>query len=87
MGKMHPIRLGLVLALLLGGIHAAWALLVAVGWAQPLIDFIFWLHFINPIYIVAPFKAHVALLLVAITGAIGFLAGASFALLWNRLHR
>ena len=32
-----------------------WSLLVLIGWAQPIIDFIFWAHMIKPVYFVKPF--------------------------------
>ena len=38
-------KAGLVSALLLGGFHLMWALIVASGFAQPLVDFIFWAAF------------------------------------------
>jgi hypothetical protein len=83
---IHPGKAGLVLGTLIGGWHLLWALLVALGWAQPLIDFIFWLHFIKPVYVVGKFDAGVAALLVGLTGVIGFALGGAFAVLWNKIH-
>ncbi|MCX7067591.1 MAG: hypothetical protein NTW85_07870 [Methylococcales bacterium] len=34
MERIHPNRAVLILALLLGGWHFAWSLIVAMGWAQ-----------------------------------------------------
>ncbi len=84
---IQPNKAGLVLGSLLGIWHLAWALLVALGWAQPLINFIFWLHFIKPIYVIEPFNAGTAAMLVAITALCGYVVGFIFALLWNRFHR
>ncbi|MBS0579601.1 MAG: hypothetical protein JSR36_10100 [Proteobacteria bacterium] len=83
---IHPGRAGLVVAILLGGWHLAWAVLVAIGWAQPLIDFIFWIHFIQPVYVVENFSIAIAALLIAVTAGIGYALGWAFALLWNRVH-
>jgi len=84
---IQPNKAGLALGALLGIWHLAWATLVAIGWAQPLINFIFWLHFIKPIYVIEPFNAGTAALLVAITALSGYVMGFIFALLWNRFHR
>lgn len=80
-------KAGLVLAAIFGGWHLCWSALVAIGWAQPVIDFIFWIHFIRPVYVIEPFNVLRAVTLVAVTAAIGFLIGAAFALIWNALHR
>jgi hypothetical protein len=78
---------GLVLAALLGGWHLLWALLVASGVAQAVVDFVFWLHFIRPVYVIEAFDPLRAAGLVLFTGAIGYALGAAFAFLWNQIHR
>jgi hypothetical protein len=78
-------KAGLVVAALLGGWHLLWSSLVAVGLAQPLIDFVFWMHFIKPVYVVEPFSVGRAAILVAVTATVGYAVGFLFALLWNRM--
>lgn len=77
-------RLGMMVGGLLAGLHAFWALLVAMGWAQPFLDLIFWLHFVTPPYRVEAFEPVRAAGLVTITGSLGVLGGAGFAFVWNR---
>jgi hypothetical protein len=84
---IYPHRTGLILAALLGTWHLLWSLLVALGWAQGLINFIFWIHFIRPVYIIENFEIGRALLLIAVTSAIGYSVGWSFAMLWNKFHK
>jgi hypothetical protein len=80
-------KVGLVIGALIGGWHVIWALLVLIGWAQPIIDFIFWAHMIQPIYVVKPFDPLAAVTLVVITAVIGYIFGFVGAIIWNRLHR
>lgn len=87
MGPINPNKAGLALGVVLGGWHFLWCLLVATGWAQPLIDFIFWLHFIKPVYVIQPFNALTALMLIVVTACVGYAIGLTFGLAWNRIHR
>jgi hypothetical protein len=50
------------------------------------LDFILRLHFIELDLKIAPFNLGTAAVLVAVTGLIGFAAGAVLAIVWNRLH-
>lgn len=87
MMPIHAHRAALIVAILLGGWHLVWSILVAVGWAQPLIDFIFWIHFIRPVYVIERFNTGIALVLIAVTAGIGYVIGWCFAVLWNKLQK
>jgi hypothetical protein len=83
----NPNKVGLVIAALIGGWHLVWSLLVLIGWAQPILDFIFWAHMIKPVYFVKPFDLTAAVVLILITSAIGYIFGFLGAVIWNPLHR
>ncbi len=87
METISPNKAGIVLGLLLGGWHALWAALVALGWAQEIANFIFWIHMIKPVYVVEEFRLWIALILVAVTSCIGYIMGSILAALWNWIHR
>ena len=87
MGAIKPSRAALVFGLLAGGWHLLWSLFVALHWAQPLIHFIFWIHFNKPVYVVEGFGLGRALILIAVTSTIGGGVGYFFGWLWNRIHR
>ncbi len=84
---LNPQKTGLALGMLLGGFHTVWSLLVALGWAQPLVDFIFWAHMVRVAYIIEPFSFEQALILIAITTGGGFVLGNIFAAIWNHAHK
>jgi hypothetical protein len=86
MRAFNPYRTAFVLAMLVGGWHLLWSALVLLGWAQVVIDFIFWMHFLKPIYVVEPFAIGRCLILVTVTAGVGAAVGYSFALLWNGIH-
>jgi len=85
MRKENVHKVGLVFGGLFGVLHACWALLVAFGVAQGLMDFIFAMHMLNPIMIVAPFSLWTALMLIVATSIIGYIVGVVFGWLWNKL--
>jgi len=76
-----------VIAALIGGWHLLWSLLVLIGWAQPILDLVFWAHMIKPIYFVKPFDLAAAITLIVITAVIGYVFGFLGAVIWNRLDR
>jgi len=82
----NPSKVGVIIGALICGWHVLWALLVLFGWAQPLMDFVFCAHMINPVYVVKGFDLKAAATLVVITFIIGYAFGFVGALLWNKLH-
>jgi len=85
--SIDPNKAGLALGALLGLWHLLWATLIALGWAQPVIDFALWLHMIKPFITVEAFSLGRAAGLVVFTAATGYVFGWVFAVLWNRAHR
>ena len=65
--------------------HTTWVVLVGLGWATELLNFILELHFLKIDFQLAPYSAFTAFSLVAITLCVGALLGAIFALVWNWL--
>ena len=83
MGYVSPNRLGLSVAVVLGAWHAVWALLVAGGVAQRVIDFAYALHALKTGAVVGPFDPLQASLLVLVTAVLGYLTGAAAGITWN----
>ena len=85
--RMSVGKTGIVLGAVIGGWHVVWSMLVAIGWAQPVIDFVFWMHFIKPVYVIEPFEIGRAAILLIVTTVVGVLVGSIFASIWNALHK
>ena len=64
---VNPYKAGLVLGSFVGLWHLAWSLLVATGAAQWLLDWVFYLHFLNNPLHVGAFNLATAIALVVIT--------------------
>lgn len=71
----------------LASLHLCWVLIVASGFAQPLLDWIFKLHMLSSPFQVQPFSAGLAAMLLLITFLIGCFYGAVFELIRSSLTR
>ena len=84
---MNQKKVGLVLGSFVGLIHLVWSLLIAFGWAQPLMNFIYGMHSLNNPFTVMPFSLGRSAGLVVITFAVGCIVGNVFAMIWNKFHK
>ena len=84
--KLHPQKVALVLGFFVSLVHVVWSLLILLGWAQPLMDFIFWAHMIDNPYHVTGFTLTQSLTLIVVTFVVGYIVGFVFAKIWNTLH-
>lgn len=80
---INPIDAALLLGMLFGIVHLSWLILVFLKYAQVTIDFIFWAHFIKPIFEVESFESGRALILLGFTVSIGVLLGYVLAKIFN----
>lgn len=81
------IQTSLITGLCLSSLHLSWIVLILLGWAQPLMDFIFKLHMLNSPFQVQPFDLGLAVSLVLITFVIGAFYGLVFVLIKNLLAK
>lgn len=86
-GELDKCRVGLVLGTLMGLLHLAWALLVATGFAQVFMDFIYSVHFLNDPFYVSGFSLVTAVTLVVVTFVFGYVFGWVFAYLWGFVQK
>ncbi len=84
---MNAKKVGLVLGSFIGLVHLVWSVLIALGFAQPLLDFIYSMHSLNNPFMVASFDMMRSIELIGITFVIGNIVGYVFATLWNKLHQ
>ena len=75
---MNIWKAGFVLGVRVGGWHLCWSLLVALRWVQPVIDFVFSIHFIKPICVIESFEVARAMILIGVTTGVGFVIGSVF---------
>ena len=84
---MNKHKTGLVLGSLVSSIHLVWSILIALGWAQGLLDFIYNMHSLNNPFTVMSFSLMRSLGLVVITFVVGYVLGNVFAMFWNKFHQ
>lgn len=83
MKKLSEHQTGLALGAFVGLAHAVWALVVSLGFAQTWLDFVLGLHFLENPFVVSAFDLTKAVMLVAVTAGVGYVAGFVFAKVWN----
>ena len=83
--KFNPFTVGLYTGLLIGSFHLIWSILVFLGLAQLLMDFILGLHFLNNPYRVQPFNFVTAISLLIVTTFVGFVVGYVATWVWNKV--
>ncbi len=85
--KLNPSKVALTLGVLFSGGHLVWSILVALGLAQGLLDFIFSIHMLSNPYQVIGFDIMKAGTLVVITFVVGYGVGYIFANVWNKVYK
>lgn len=87
MKKMNSHEIGMVVGATFALMHLAWSVLVMMGWATGLIDFMLSLHFLSNPYTVQIFDMGKALTLVVVTFGVGYVLGWVFASMWNTVMK
>jgi MFS superfamily sulfate permease-like transporter len=86
MQNLNITKTGITFGVALASMHFLWGLLVLSGFAQVLVDFVFWAHMIHLDYVVGPFDFGAFITLVVFTGLVGLVFGVGFAKVWNWAH-
>ena len=87
MNHINPKKTGLTVGKLFGGVHLIWVVLVALGWAQAVVNFSQWAHMVSVPVVVGAFNLTAAITGSLVATAIGCVLGYAFAKIWNYLHR
>ena len=80
-------KTGLVLGIFFAAWHLLWAILVLVGIAQSMLDWVLPLHFISLLVSVTAFSITNALILIIAAFIGGYIIGWVFAWLWGWLNK
>ena len=84
MKKLDECKTGLVVGIFTATLHLLWSVLVALGFGQVFLDFIYGIHFLNNPFTVNGFNIITAGLLVIVTFIVGNVFGWCFAVIWNK---
>ena len=80
-------KTGLTFGFLISFFHLVWSILVALGIAQTLLNFILNLHMIDSATTVMPFNLIKAVGLIVITFVVGYISGWLMAFFWNKCFK
>lgn len=83
---INPTKTGIALGGLVGGLHLVWAVLVALVWAQPLVNFSAWAHMVSVPVVVKDFELTAAVTVIVVAALVGYVVGNIFARIWNYAH-
>ncbi len=81
--ELNPKRTAITVGTFAALVHAVWAAIVALGFAQGLLNWAMRLHFLNIAITVSAFGAITAATLVVVAFIGGAAAGWIFSLAWN----
>lgn len=84
---MNEKKLGLILGSFFGLMHLLWSILIALGFAQSFLNFVFNMHSLNNPYMVMPFDLMRSIGLIIITSVVGYIVGNILAMIWNKFHK
>ena len=82
--EINKKSMGMFLGKFVALLHIVWLLLVLLGIAKPLMNWILDLHQISFAYTIMPFNIFNAILLVLVTFGIGYVLGYVLAWFWNK---
>jgi len=85
--KFKPLMVAIYTGVLLAICHAIWSLLVYLGSAKAVLDFVFGLHMIVNPYRIKPFSFSVATNLVVFVFVVGFVVGYLATIIWNMMQK
>ncbi len=86
-GDLNPHGVGLAVGGVLGIWHLLWGGMVMLGMGQTLLDWVYWLHFLNNPFHVSAFDPVRTVMLAAVTFGFGYGFGWVFSYLWNSLKK
>lgn len=85
MKEIYSYKTGLTLGVIFTAGHFIWGILVMTGVATKLIDWVFWLHFLNNPFLVLNFDTKRWLMLLFLSFAAGFILGVVGSYIWKKL--
>ena len=85
MHKLNIHRTGLAVGTFFGLVHAVWAVVVGMGFAQSKLDFLYGMHFISVPVEILDFSWGGALGLVVMALVAGYIIGSVFSFVWNKV--
>lgn len=83
MKDLNKNQVGLITGIFFAVLHIGWSLLVFLGLAQALVDWVLWLHFMNIQVRIESFDLLKGVQLALFTFVVGYLLGWICTWIWN----